>query len=240
MRVLLVSDLHYDLRTYDWVASQAPDHDLVALAGDLLNIASPVPLDVQISVVLEYVARLATVTTVAVCSGNHDLDTTTPSGEKATSWLQEAAAAGVVVDGGSTVVAGWQVSSCAWWEGPTTLAAVEAALQRDDAATPWLWVWHGPPSGPLAWDGKRQYDDPELPRLLDTHRPDVVLCGHIHQAPFLADGGWAQQRGATWLFNAGAQRGPTPCSVSLELPVAGDGTATWRSQQGEESVRLTR
>ena len=49
----------------------------------------------------------------------------------------------------------------------------------------WLWVWHGPPEGPLSWTGSRHYGDPELPRLLDLHRPDVVLCGHIHQAPFV-------------------------------------------------------
>ena len=108
MRVLLVSDLHYDLRKLDWLLEVGGDHDVVAVAGDLLNIASPVPLDAQITVVVEYLTRLADRTTVVACSGNHDLDHRTADGEKATRWLSEAA--GVVTDGQSTTVNGWRIT----------------------------------------------------------------------------------------------------------------------------------
>ena len=50
------------------------DYDLVVLAGDLLDISSIVEPDAQIAVVLEYLRRLAALTTVVVCSGNHDLE----------------------------------------------------------------------------------------------------------------------------------------------------------------------
>ena len=47
MRVLLVSDLHYDLRKLDWVLANAGDParaiDVAVLAGDLLDVASSVP-----------------------------------------------------------------------------------------------------------------------------------------------------------------------------------------------------
>src|SRR5215510_3992790 len=105
VRVLLVSDLHYDLRKLDWVLARVGDPDaaidVAVLAGDFLDISSPVPLDAQITVVLSYLERLAGRVPTVVCSGNHDLDTRTTSGEKATQWLDEARLHGVVIDGDS-------------------------------------------------------------------------------------------------------------------------------------------
>jgi predicted phosphodiesterase len=51
MRTLLVSDLHYSLPQLDWVVAASASFDVVALAGDSLNINSPVPLDAQSVVV---------------------------------------------------------------------------------------------------------------------------------------------------------------------------------------------
>lgn len=241
MRVLLVSDLHFDLHKLDWVLAQVGDErnelDVLVIAGDLLDIAGRLPLDAQIAVVLGYLERFAEVLPTVVCSGNHDLDHRTPSGEKATRWLADARASGVHVDGDSLDLDGWRLTPCAWWEGPETLAALEARL--DEAATPrperWLWAWHGPPQGPLSWTGERHYPDPELPRLLEQHRPDVVLCGHIHQAPFTADGAWAEHRDSTWLFNAGFERGARPTWIELDL---GADRARWISGAGQGEVDL--
>lgn len=237
MRTLLVSDLHYDLRKFDWVLGRADEVDLVVVAGDSLDIASAVPLDAQITVVLEYLTRLAARTTTVVCSGNHDLDHRTEAGEKATGWLAEAKGAGVVVDGDTVVVDEWLVTSCAWWEGPETLGALETSLDEAAASRTgrWMWAWHGPPDGPLAWTGSRHYGDPELPKLLDRHRPDLVLCGHVHEAPFVPDGGWAERRGDTWLFNGGRQAGEIPTHTILELE---DGLARWWSYGESGEVRL--
>jgi Icc-related predicted phosphoesterase len=239
MRVLLVSDLHYDLRQLDWVLAECARVDVLVVAGDLLDIGSSVPLDAQIAVVLEYLARFARQTTTVVCSGNHDLDHRTAGGEKATGWLTEARADGVVVDGNTVAVEDWTITACAWWEGPETLAALESSL---DAAAQqrrghWMWVWHGPPEGPLSWTGSRHYGDPELPRLLDVHRPDIVLCGHIHQAPFVPGGGWAEQRGDTWLFNGGHEIGPVPSNVFIDVD---GGTASWWSPEGTGETSLGR
>jgi Icc-related predicted phosphoesterase len=237
MRALLVSDLHYDLRKLDWVLTQAADVDLLVVAGDLLDIASSVPLDAQIVVVLEYLARFAERTATVACSGNHDLDHRTAGDEKATRWLLDARRSGVVVDGDSVVVGGWLVSSCAWWEGPETLRRLEDGLALAAASRqgPWLWAYHGPPEGPLAWTGSKHFGDPELPRLIEEHRPDIVLCGHIHQAPFVEGGAWAEQRGSTWLFNSGHQRGQVPAHVFLDLDRR---TADWWSLQGSGEQAL--
>jgi predicted MPP superfamily phosphohydrolase len=241
VRVLLVSDLHYDLRKLDWVMARVSDPsdaiDVVVLAGDLLDIASSLPLDAQITVVLSYLERLAARLPTVVCSGNHDLDTRTDSGEKATRWLAEARAYGVVVDGDSLDVGDWRVTACAWWEGPETLAVLEERLAAAASDRPdnWAWAFHGPPEGPLSWTGSRHYGDPELPRLLDTYSPDVVLCGHIHQAPFTPEGAWSEQRGTTWLFNAGYQRGDQPSFIELDLE---DRRASWFSASEQGTVEL--
>jgi Icc-related predicted phosphoesterase len=237
MRALLVSDLHYDLRKLDWVLGEAATVDLLVVAGDLLDIASGVPLDAQITVVLEYLERCAAVTATVACSGNHDLDHRTDGDEKATAWIREARGRGVTVDGDSTVVEGWLVTACAWWEGPETLRRLEGSLARAASRRdgPWLWAYHGPPEGPLSWTGSRHHGDPELPRLLREHRPDAVLCGHIHQAPFVPTGAWAERRDGTWLFNAGHQRGEVPSHVRLDLR---EGTATWWSFEGIEHCSL--
>ena len=52
MRLLLVADLHYTLRQYDWLLSRAAEFDAVVLAGDLLSIASPVAIEAQIVAML--------------------------------------------------------------------------------------------------------------------------------------------------------------------------------------------
>jgi Icc-related predicted phosphoesterase len=238
VRALLVSDLHYDLRKLDWVLAEAEGVDLLAIAGDMLDIASGVPLDAQIVVLLEYLARFAERTTTIACSGNHDLDSRTDGDEKATRWIVDARQHGVHVDGDSVEVGGWLATACAWWEGPETLASLQASLDATAAGRegPWLWVYHGPPEGPLAWTGSRFFGDPELPLLLDRHRPDVVLCGHIHQAPFVAGGAWFDQLGPTMLFNSGHQRGNIPAHVFLDLDASAASTATWWSMAGAGEV----
>lgn len=237
-----MSDLHYDLRKFDWALARATDPaadiDVVVLAGDLLDISSSVPLDVQITVVLSYLERFSAVRPTLVCSGNHDLDHRNEAGEKATRWLDEARQFGVCVDGDSFDLAGWRFTACAWWEGPQTLAALEARLAEAavDRPTRWMWAFHGPPEGPLSWTGARHYGDPELPRLLDQHQPDIVLCGHVHQAPFTSVGAWAEHRGSTWLFNAGYQRGDRPTFIELDI---GNERAHWLSSVGGGEVDLT-
>ena len=71
--ILLASDLHYALKQFDWILDQAPEFDVVVLAGDLLDLAGRVDLAGQVVVLSAYVRRLAEVTTVIVSSGNHDL-----------------------------------------------------------------------------------------------------------------------------------------------------------------------
>ena len=44
MKCLLVADMHYALKQYDWVLHQAAAYDIVVIAGDHLDISSTVDI----------------------------------------------------------------------------------------------------------------------------------------------------------------------------------------------------
>jgi Icc-related predicted phosphoesterase len=239
VRILLVSDLHYTLPQLDWVVRAAPSFDLVVLAGDHLDISSPVSLDAQSVVILRYLALLQSAGRVAVSSGNHDLTGPDAQGEQAALWLAEARAAGVPTDGDSLLVGDTLVTICPWWDGPEGRIALEAQLAADALRRPvrWIWVYHWPPLGsPTCWTGRRDYGDADLVGWIARHRPDIVLTGHVHEPPFKPTGSWADRIGSTWVFNAGRQIGPVPAHIEIDLEA---GSASWRSMMGTEDLRLS-
>jgi len=238
MRLLLVADLHYSLPQFDWVLDMAPSFDVVVMAGDHLDIASLVDGRAQSVVVRKYFSRLKALTRLLICSGNHDLDSKSDTGEKVARWLGRSQHEGIPSDGESLVLDDTLFTICPWWDGPIGRASVEAQLAADAARRParWVWVYHWPPLGsPTCWTGQRHYGDADLVRWIDQHRPDMVLSGHVHQPPFKPDGAWADRIGNTWIFNAGHQIGPVPAHIEIDLDA---GSATWRSLLGGEELRL--
>ena len=91
MRVLLVSDLHYGLPQLDWVVDASSSFDVVAVAGDSLNISSAVPLDAQSIVVRPLSGGDRVEDTLVVSSGDHDLTGPDEHGEQSALWLAELA-----------------------------------------------------------------------------------------------------------------------------------------------------
>jgi Icc-related predicted phosphoesterase len=238
LRILLVSDLHYRLPQFDWVVRVAPSFDLVVLAGDHLDISSPVSLDAQSVVVLKYLSLLHSAGVVAISSGNHDLTGPDARGEQTALWLSEARSVGVPADGDSLLLGDTLVTICPWWDGPASRAALDTKLAADAANRPkrWIWVYHWPPLGsPTCWTGRRHYGDTDLGGWIDQYQPDMVLTGHVHQPPFRPDGAWADRIGNTWVFNAGQQIGPIPARIEIDTTAA---SATWRSLLGGEDLGL--
>jgi Icc-related predicted phosphoesterase len=221
MRVLLVSDLHYSLKQLDWVVRVADEFDMVVIAGDMLSIASAVEPDAQIAVVLEYLARIATKTTLAACSGNHDLNTENQFGERAAVWLDAARANGIHTDGSTVATDDVLISVFPWWDGPKTRALVDEAFAGDAELVGdrlWIWVYHAPPdASPTSWTGKRNYGDADLNAWIEQYEPALVLCGHVHQAPFMDGGAWSHRLGNTWVVNSGQERGPVPAHVEIDI-----------------------
>ncbi len=239
MKCLLVSDLHYVLKQYDWVNTVAPEFDLVVIAGDLLDIVSVAAPEAQIVVMLKYLQRIGSKTALVVSSGNHDLNGTNDVDEKAAKWLQKARQFGVPVDGDSFEGSdGTLFTICPWWDGPRTREQVGAQLARD-AARPksrWIWVYHAPPDqSPTSWTGKKYFGDTDLVGWIQQYQPHIVLCGHVHQSPFRQGGSWVDRLGDTWVFNSGNQIGPSPTHVIFDTTAQ---QAMWFSLAGNEIVKL--
>lgn len=238
MRILLLSDLHYTLPQLDWVVRAAPAHDLVAIAGDLLDVSSTLPLDAQALVILRYLALMRPVQALAVASGNHDLTGPDAQGEQAALWLPSGRRPGLSTDGDSVLVGETLVSVFPWWDGPIGRAAVEAQMASAAARRParWVWIYHWPPLGsPTCWTGRKSYGDADVLAWIGRFAPDLVLTGHVHEPPFRPAGAWADRIGPTWVFNPGRQIGPVPAHIVIDTAA---GVATWRSMMGEETLDL--
>jgi Icc-related predicted phosphoesterase len=238
MRILVVSDLHYRLPHYDWLVKAADDVDVVALVGDLADVVNAVPFTVQVVVLEKYLGLLAEKATVLASSGNHDLDGPGPHGEQVAAWMQAAREARIHVDGTSVDVDGTRFTICPWWDGPATRQAVadQLAEAAQDRPERWIWLYHSPPAGTvLCHDGRRDFPDHDLAGWIDEHRPDIVLCGHIHQAPWVEGGSWHARLGETWVFNAGKQMGKVPPHITLDTEA---GTAEWFGVFEVDSISL--
>jgi Icc-related predicted phosphoesterase len=238
VRILVVSDLHYRLPHFDWLVTAADDVDVVALVGDLADIANVVPFTVQAVVLEKYLGLLAEKAVVLTTSGNHDLDGPGPHGEQVASWLQGARASGVHVDGASIDLDGTRFTLCPWWDGPVTREALADQLTAaaKDRPERWIWLYHSPPAGTvLCHDGRREFPDHDLAGWIGEHEPDIVLCGHIHQAPWVEGGSWHDRLGDTRVFNAGKQIGPVPPHITIDTEA---GTAEWFGVYDVETIAL--
>jgi Icc-related predicted phosphoesterase len=238
VRILLISDLHYALKQFDWAVKAASNFDAVIVAGDHLDIAGQLDGRVQVVVILKYLRRMAARTRVIVSSGNHDLDRRGADGEKIASWMARVRTLGIPTDGDSLAIGDTLITICPWWDGPNAKEKV-AHLLEADAAKPkraWHWVYHARPEGsPTSWNGRRHYGDADLAHWIERYAPAIVYTGHIHEAPFKAGGSWADRIGDTWIFNSGRQIGPTPTHVIVDTDAH---AAAWFSLAGAESVSL--
>jgi Icc-related predicted phosphoesterase len=238
MRLLVVADLHYSLPQLDWVLGIAADFDVVVMAGDHLDLASLVDGRAQSVVVRKYFSRLGAKTRLVTCSGNHDLDSRSEAGEKVARRLGGSRNEGVFSDGESFVLDDTLFTICPWWDGPIARAGIGEQLAEASAkrGKRWIWIHHAPPAkSPTSWGGDRHFGDVELREWIDQYRPDIVLCGHVHQSPFIKDGSWVDRIGPTWVFNAGQQLGGLPTHIIIDTEA---GEALWFSSAGNQVVRL--
>jgi predicted MPP superfamily phosphohydrolase len=72
MRLLLTAELGRNHRWFKWLDEGSRNYDLVAMAGDFINVFRPEPLNVQILKTKAFLRSLAQKTRVAISSGNHD------------------------------------------------------------------------------------------------------------------------------------------------------------------------
>jgi Icc-related predicted phosphoesterase len=238
MKCLLTADLHYSLKQYDWVVRAAPDFDLVVLAGDHLDMFSAVDGRAQILVVSKYLERLSALTQLMISSGNHDLDGEY-GGERSSRWILKLRA-GIPTDGSALLVGDTLFTICPWWDGPLAKSRVAEQLARDAAKerARWIWIYHAPPEGALiAREFSGSLGDAELTQWVGRYQPDLVFCGHAHNAPFWQHGSWIDKIGATWVMNAGRQIGDIPAHIVIDTD---EHAALWFSLAGAQIADLSR
>jgi Icc-related predicted phosphoesterase len=239
MKCLFVSDLHYALKQYDWISAVAENFDVIVVGGDHLDISGHVDGRAQIVVIMKYLRQLQTKTQLFVCSGNHDLDRQNAAGEKVAGWMKKVRRLGIQADGDSPTFRDTLFTICPWWDGPSTRREVYQQLARDASqqSKKWIWIYHSPPEGsPISTERGRNFGDEDLTNWIQEFNPTMVLCGHIHQAPFHNDGSWADQIGSTWVFNSGRQIGPIPTHIVIDTEQQ---QALWFSIAGNEFVDLS-
>jgi Icc-related predicted phosphoesterase len=238
MKLLFVADLHYALKQYDWLLANAAAYDPIVIGGDLLDLAGALDLDIQIVVLEKYLKRLQELTRVVVSSGNHDGDSRNEAGESCARWILNSKADRLYPDFDSFESNGTVITVCPWWDGPVSRAQLEAFLERE-AAKPkqrWVWVHHAPPDkSPVCWTGKKFAGDEFLVQWIQRYQPDLVLSGHIHNAPFYPAGSWIDRLGKTWVFNPGRQPGSQPTYLVFDFETS---SVTWSSAEGEISRDL--
>ena len=238
MKCLLVSDLHYNLHHYDWLTDVASNFDVLVIAGDLLDVSSPVSPQAQISVVLSYLNELKDLTNLVVSSGNHDLNSRNENGEKYTKWFSECRKQGIVSDGDYYINEDVLFTVYPWWDGPDVKNEIIKQLEIDSQRekNKWIWVYHPPPAdSPTSWNGRKHYGDEDLLEWIEKYGPDLVFGGHVHQAPFSEDGSWVDQVGKTLFFNPGKQIGQFPTHIILDPERL---EAVWFSIYGNEIVSM--
>ena len=238
MKCLVVSDLHYNLKKYDFVLSAAEHVDLVVLAGDFLEISLYIDRKAQAVVVQKYFRRIREKAPLLICSGNHDLDQRNAAGELCSKWVDRMRLFNIHTDGDSIHIDDILFSMCLWGEGEAGRKLIEEQLDEASAMRldRWVWVHHAPPAGsPTSWNGKRSFGDQDLRRWIETWQPDLVFCGHVHQAPFVEMGSWIDRIGKTVVFNAGHQLGALPSYILLDTETS---QVYWRGQAGTHSANI--
>jgi Icc-related predicted phosphoesterase len=238
MRILVVSDIHYSLRQFDWLSEVCSDWDLLVIAGDLMELACSVDPDTQAAVVEQYFRKISQRTPLVVCSGNHDLIEDF-EGVRSNEWLEELAIPGLTVDRGLYENEQLRILSLPWWETEEEKARAAAFLEaqyRPDEERPVFWVHHAPPLGAkTSWNGKRDLGDKTIVEWIEKYSPNLVLSGHVHNAPYYAEGSWIDRIGETVVINGGRQTGDRPATVEIEVE---NGSLVWCGMEGCEKASL--
>lgn len=220
MKVLLTSDLHMDLKQLEWIQANAEQYGLIVIAGDLLQLAHTQEKSAQIDSLLPLLKGIREKCPLIVSSGNHDGNAQRGDNEEYAKWTQKLKALNIVSDGSHLDIDSRRFTCCPWWNGVELREEMLTQLKNDSDlnAESWIWIHHAPPRGSrIAWTPKGNVGDPLLLKLIGKYKPSLVLCGHIHNAPFYAEGGWCEKIGTSWAFNSGKQPGDIPAYITLDL-----------------------
>jgi predicted phosphodiesterase len=202
MRILHVTDFHFNKSWFAWLAAEAPACDLICYTGDFLDLFSRVPVSDQIRQVTKWLARVRS--PLLFCSGNHDIEA---EAGQAGAWLRGLPSPVAWGDGTTMSRGGVTMMSSGWCTPCRLQGAIDILLH------------HAPPGGCATAVSKadgRDWGDFELGEDLRSGllpAPDIVLSGHQH-----APQSWHARCGAAVSFNPGLNAGAEgPNYILLDL-----------------------
>ena len=209
----MASDLHYRLPHYDWLVRALKTSTSLHWPGISRTSSARCRSVCRSSSSSATSSTLAERATVLAASGNHDLDGPGELGEQVAGWLRDLRQDTLLCDGASVDLDGIRFTVCPWWDGPATRDAVAAQLAAAavDRPATWIWLYHAPPANTvLCNDGRRVFPDHELAAWIEQYQPELVMCGHIHQAPWVDGGSWHAQTRQDVGFQRGQADRPDP------------------------------
>lgn len=200
MKLLHLTDLHFNQRWFEWAARVATDFDAVVISGDLLHRDCSTPFDHQVAWARDWVLNFPA--PLVLCSGLDDID-----GMKRARWLEELAREQITVDRGVARFHDWSAESVPWYRLP------------GHGGEHHIVVAHIGPSGvspSLLWPDDVDGGDERFSRHLSraVTPPGIILCGNVHDSE-----GWAGRIGSSWVFNpgVGSRSAGTPNHIVLDL-----------------------
>lgn len=176
MKIMVISDLHNQLKRLDWIGDAFNTVDLVVLAGDLTNTARVHHVEVILKKLRAYSPRIVAVT------GNWDSEAINDYLDLQDIGLH---ARHRVIDGVCFVGVG---GALPWigglqYDEAQFAALLEKAIVQVDPAWPLVLVSHQPPFGTLNSVTVRNEDagSTAIRAFIEQHQPLLCLTGHIHE-----------------------------------------------------------
>lgn len=71
MKILHITDIHFKIFVFDWIASHQNQYDAICITGDFLDESCDTTVNDQVNYISDWLSRI--ITPIFVCSGNHDL-----------------------------------------------------------------------------------------------------------------------------------------------------------------------
>src|ERR1700733_3459368 len=204
MKLLVTADLHYRLHWFRWLIEQAPNFDLICIAGDLLDMFKAETRMEQAREIRTLVKELADIVPVAVCSGKHDNAGRLVSHDRASlyEWFIDLGThRNIITDGSTRKLENLIVTTV-----PCHCSRQEKSIWLDRGSTirkqtwiPWIVLHHVPAKTGLGISG----EELEASELLAAYRPDYFVSGHDHKFPYTTGQSWNQKLGDSRLLVPG-------------------------------------
>ncbi len=223
MKLLHLSDLHFNERWYGWACAQATRFDAVAVTGDLIEPRHRVPVPRQVEWLRDWMWRFPR--PLILCSGNHDeRDAQVP--DQCRRWLANLQMSHVTTDEQRTTLGRWQIECVPWAAWPTAGGPDLIALM------------HAPPQGAataISYPEGVDFGDFNLAENLKVglNAPRLMLGGHVHRPRR-----WHGRVSQSLSFNPGRNfdpQAPRPNHIVIDLD---GGTAKWTGPSTTESIRF--